>query len=166
MTFAGIPAGAAIFVDANTLIYHFTNDAQYGVACTDLLKRIELQQLDGFTSAHVLGDVAHRLMTLEANKLPGWSYRGIVTRLRKHHAEIPKLSVFRRAIASIPQMRIQVLPITFALVQSATILSQHHELLTGDALVVAVMHDRGLSNVASIDDDFDRVPGIKRYGPI
>jgi predicted nucleic acid-binding protein len=165
MTFASIPAGAAVFLDANTLIYHFTNDAQYGAACTQLIKRIELQQLQGFASAHVLGDVAHRLMTLEAVRLPGWTYRGIVTRLRKRHTEIPKLSVFRQAIASIPQLRIQVLPITFSLVESATVLSQRHELLTGDALVVAVMQDHGLSNVASIDDDFDRVPGITRYGP-
>src|SRR5262249_49177483 len=99
MTFASIPAGATIFLDANTLIYHFTNDVQYGTACTQLIKRIELQQLKGFTSAHVLGDVAHRLMTLEALRLPGWTYRGIVTRLRKRHAEIAKLSVFRQAIA-------------------------------------------------------------------
>ena len=30
MTFASIPAGAAVFVDANTFIYHFTNDPKYG----------------------------------------------------------------------------------------------------------------------------------------
>ena len=42
MTFASIPAGAAVFVDANTFIYHFTNDPKYGVACTQLLKRVEL----------------------------------------------------------------------------------------------------------------------------
>ncbi len=66
MTFASIPPGTALFLDANTLIYHFTNDAKYGAACTQLLKRVEFQQLPGFTSAHVLGDVTHRLMTLEA----------------------------------------------------------------------------------------------------
>ena len=34
MTFANIPAGTAIFLDANTLIYHFTNEPQFGSACT------------------------------------------------------------------------------------------------------------------------------------
>lgn len=30
MTFGGIPAAATIFLDANILIYHFTNDPKYG----------------------------------------------------------------------------------------------------------------------------------------
>jgi len=71
MTFASIPAGAAVFVDANTFIYHFTNDPKYGVACTQLLKRVKLQQVRGFTTAHVMADLAHRLMTLEAISLKG-----------------------------------------------------------------------------------------------
>ena len=41
MTFAAIPAGAAVFLDANILIYHFTNHPCYGAACTELLERIE-----------------------------------------------------------------------------------------------------------------------------
>ncbi len=48
MTFAQIPGGTALFVDANTLVYHFTGDPKYGPACTQLVKRIELQQLRGF----------------------------------------------------------------------------------------------------------------------
>jgi predicted nucleic acid-binding protein len=165
MTFASIPPGTAIFLDANTLIYHFTNDAKYGVACTQLLKRVELNQLQGFTSAHVLGDVAHRLMTLEAISLLGWPPAGVAARLRKHHAEIPKLGVYRQAIASAPLLGIQVLPITHLLVEAATLLSHQFELLTGDALVVAVMRQQGLTDLASADDDFDRVPGLTRYAP-
>jgi predicted nucleic acid-binding protein len=38
-------------------------------------------------------------------------------------------------------------------------------LLSNDALIVAVMRAQGLTNVASHDADFDRVPGITRYGP-
>ena len=66
MTFLSIPPGVAVFLDANTLIYHFANDVQYGAACTQFLKRVELRQLLGFTSAHVLGDVAHRADALRS----------------------------------------------------------------------------------------------------
>ena len=72
---------AWIFVDANTLIYHFGNDPKYGPACTQLIKRVELQQIRGFTSAHVVSDVAHRLMTLEAMSRMGWPLVGISARL-------------------------------------------------------------------------------------
>lgn len=93
MTFANIPAGAGVFLDANTLIYHFANDALYGAACTDLVQRVELRQVLGYTSAHALADVAHRLMTLEAINTFGWPPQGIAARLRKHYPEITKLSV-------------------------------------------------------------------------
>jgi predicted nucleic acid-binding protein len=66
MTFAEIPAAAAVFLDANTLVYHFTNHPTFGPACTQLLKQIEHQHLTGFISTHVLSEIAHRLMTLEA----------------------------------------------------------------------------------------------------
>jgi predicted nucleic acid-binding protein len=38
-------------------------------------------------------------------------------------------------------------------------------LLTGDALIVAAMQQHGVIHLASADTDFDRVPGITRYGP-
>jgi predicted nucleic acid-binding protein len=123
MTFAQLPPGLAVFLDANSLIYHFTNDPTYGVACTQLIKRVEQRQLQGFTSAHVLSDVAHRLMTLEAIDLLGWPAAGVAARLRRHHVEIPKLMVYRQAIARIPLLGIQVLPITQSLVEAATRLS-------------------------------------------
>ncbi len=166
MTFANIPSGIAIFLDANTLIYHFSNEPKYGAACTQLIKRIELCDLSGFTSAHALADVAHRLMTLEAMKLKGWPQTGIAARLRQHHVVIPTLSVYRQAIAGIPLLGIQVLPLTHPEVETATQLSQQYELLTGDALVVAIMRQYGLSNLASADGDFDRVPWLTRYAPV
>jgi predicted nucleic acid-binding protein len=127
---------------------------------------VEQQQLSGFTSAPVLADVAHRLMTLEAIDLLSWPPSGIAARLRKHHVEIPKLMIYRQAIAHIPLLNIQVLSIAQPLVEAATRLSHQYELLTGDALIVAVMHANGLTNLASNDADFDRVPSLTRYAPL
>ena len=50
MTFDALPAGAAVFLDANTPIYHFTSHPRYGAPCTALLERIERQEVQGFTS--------------------------------------------------------------------------------------------------------------------
>ena len=86
-------------------------------------------------------------------------------RLRKHSAEIPRLHQYQQALATVPQLGIQVLPLSESLVLSAANLSQQHELLTGDALIVAVMWQHGLSHLASQDADFDRVPGLIRYAP-
>jgi predicted nucleic acid-binding protein len=104
-------------------------------------------------------------MTLEAMNRNVWPQPGLAARLRKHHSEIPQLNANRLAIARIPLLGIQVLPITYSAVEAATVLSHQHELLTGDALVVAVMRQHGLASLASEDADFDRVPGLTRYAP-
>jgi predicted nucleic acid-binding protein len=68
MTFADLVAGDAVFVDANILTYYFQPHPTWGPPCTDLLRRIENQELVGFTSTHALSEVSHRLMALRNNK--------------------------------------------------------------------------------------------------
>lgn len=165
MSVDAILGGTEIFLDANTLIYHFTNHAKYGPACTRLLERIEHHDLRGYVSSHVLADVAHRLMTIEAMNRLNWPVTRLAARLKKHHAEIPNLSLYRQALVKLGQLGVQVLPVTETLVLTAARLSQQFELLTGDALIVAVMQAHGLTNLATEDADFDRVPGITRYAP-
>src|ERR1044071_5395497 len=98
MTFDVIPAATELFLDANTLIYHFTNHTKYGPACTRLLERIEHQELRGYASSHVLADVAHRLMTIEAMNRLNWPMTRLAARLKKQHAEIPNLTQYRQAL--------------------------------------------------------------------
>jgi predicted nucleic acid-binding protein len=166
MTFAQIPAGAQVFLDANTLIYHFANHPTFGTVCTQLVKRIEQRQLPGFISTNVLSEIAHRLMTLEAIDRFGWPPAGIASRLRKHHSEISKLNVHVQAVARIPLLGIQVYAVNPSLIEAATLVSQRYELLMGDSLIVAVMQAHGVTNIASNDADFDRVSGMTRYSPV
>jgi predicted nucleic acid-binding protein len=163
MTFNDIPAGATVFLDANTLIYHFPNHPRYGAVCTSLVERIEQKEIQGFTSTDCLADLAHRLMTIEAMGHFNWPATGLAARLRKHHAEIPRLSLYKQATARVTQLGINVLPITEPLVVAATDFSSQYGLLTGDALIIAVMRHHGLTQLASLDDDFDRVPGVTRF---
>jgi predicted nucleic acid-binding protein len=165
MTFDDLQTGDTAFVDANTFIYHFTNHAKYGAACTRLLERIELKEHIGFTASNCLADVAHRLMTIEAMGRMGWPLTGLAARLKRHHAEIPKLSLYQQATAKVGQLGIQILAISEHLVLTATGFSQQFELLTDDAIIVAVMRHHGLTKLASEDADFDGVPGLTHYGP-
>jgi hypothetical protein len=49
MTFASIPAGSSVFLDANPLVYHFSSHPVFQVPCEQLLQRIARQDLLGFT---------------------------------------------------------------------------------------------------------------------
>jgi predicted nucleic acid-binding protein len=165
MTFADVPAGVSLFVDANTLVYHFAAEAKFGPACRGLLDRIRHRDIQGFASTHVLGDLAHRMMTIEAMQAFGWPAAGIARRLRRQPAEIQSLALFRQAVEGVLQFGVQVVSVTPEHVLAAAAISQQHGLLSGDALVVAVMREHGLVHLASNDADFDRVPGLTRYAP-
>jgi predicted nucleic acid-binding protein len=165
MNFASLAAGDALFVDANTLTYHFEPHAKWGPPCTQLLQGIENQQFVGYTSSQVIGEVSHRLMTIEAHKHLGWPIAGIGNRLRSNPTEVRKLGLFRTAVEKLLQRKLQFLMATPALLAAGVALSQHLGLLTNDALIVAVMQAQGLSKIASNDTDFHRVPGLTRYAP-
>lgn len=165
MTFADLPAGASIFLDANPLVYHFAPDPKFGAASSQLLARIVNQEIQAFTSTHVLSEVAHQLMLLEAANLFGWSSK-ISSRLKQQPTQIQKLTNFRKSIETVLQISIQVLTIPPAWLSTAASLSQLYSLFSNDALIVTIMQAHGLTSLASNDKDFDRVPGITRYAPV
>ena len=166
MTFADLVVGDSVFVDSNTLIYHCTIDPTFGPACTDLLDRIGRGEIGGFTSIHVLLEVCHRLMALEAARALGKPQGSMAKFLKSHLDEIQRLTAFRQAIDDLCLGQLHLLSISPAMVQSIAAVCQQIGLLTNDAAVVAVMQANGLTRVASNDADFDRVPGITRYAPL
>jgi len=166
MIFSDLAAGDTLFLDANVLVYHFALDPLYGAACSQLLQRIENQDIHGFISTHVLTETAHRIMTIEAIATFGWPVAGIAQRLRQHPAHVQQLAGARQAVERVLQSRIEVLVVQPMLIAAASALSQQTGLLTNDALIAAVMQGNGLTRLASHDADFDRVPGLTRYGPV
>jgi predicted nucleic acid-binding protein len=166
MILADLAAGDSVFVDANIFVFHFGPDPAYGPPCGQLVQQIQNQRLRGFTSTHVLAEVSHRLMVLEASTLAGWVAGKVKRRLKQQPGAVKQLTQFRSAIETILRSQIHVFTIGPALFADAVVLSQQHGLMTNDALILAVMQTNGLSKIASEDADFDRVPGIIRYAPI
>src|SRR5260370_6143919 len=107
MIFPDIPAGGSVFLDANCFIYHFIAHPGLGAGCTKLLERIEIKEIQGFTSSHVLSEMAHRLMTVEAQQVFGWPAAGMANRLRRHPTEVQQLSRYRQAIDELQAIGIQ-----------------------------------------------------------
>ena len=166
MNFAAIRTGESVFVDANVFVYNFGPDPSFGPPSRGLLERFEAGDVKGCTSTHVLHDVAHRLMTLEACQTFGWPYSGIGQRLRRHPPDIQKLYRFRQALDEILAIGVQVFPVSADQVLLAGDLSRANGLLSGDALVLAVMRSHGVTNLASSDTDFDQILEITRYSPL
>ncbi|MEX2141595.1 MAG: type II toxin-antitoxin system VapC family toxin [Pirellulales bacterium] len=164
MIFTDLVDGETVFLDANILVYHFAPHPVFGQSSNALVRRIENQAIAGYTSTAVLSEVAHHLMTFEASSVFGWTSK-VVQRLRQDPAAVQQLTAFHQAIAKVPQLGIHVLTIAESLIESAALVSRQTGLLSNDALIVAVMRENGLTNLASNDADFDRVAGLVRYWP-
>src|SRR5438128_7369040 len=106
MIFADLQPGDTVFLDANTFIYYSAPDPVLGPPCSHLLQRIENQELVGYTSLHLLPEVAHKMMTTEANARLGWPFAGMANRLRRHPAEVQKLTAHRLTIDRIAHSRL------------------------------------------------------------
>jgi predicted nucleic acid-binding protein len=164
MTFEDLQPGESIFLDANTFVYHFAPFPALGLLCSKLFKRIGDGKVLAFTSTHMLSEIAHRLMVIEASQRFGWKSK-VVDHLKRQPAELQKLTTFREAIEKVPQIGVQIITIPVDLVAVAASLSVQYGILSNDALAVAIMQTHGLTNIASNDADFDRVPWIKRFAP-
>jgi predicted nucleic acid-binding protein len=166
MTFDQIPINKALFIDANIFVYYFVPDPILGPPCRQLMERItKYQEFPAYTSTHVLSELSHQLMVLEAAQLLGRAVTGMTQYLRRHPSEVQKLTRFRHAIDEVPRLGIEVLPVERHISPLSASLAQLHGLLTNDAVILANMQDEGISHIASHDTDFDRVPGITRYAP-
>jgi predicted nucleic acid-binding protein len=166
VTLDAISSGTAVFIDANCLVYFVTADPRYGPSCKRLLERIDNRDIQGFTSAHILSELAHRAMTLEAVTRFSRPAAGMANWLRRHPNEVQQLSRHRQAIDEVQNCKVLILPVHGPEVSRAADFSSQFGLLSSDALVVAVMHQHGLTALASHDADFDRVPGLTRYAPV
>ena len=164
--FANLSTGDSVFLDANIFVYDFGPDPVFGPPSKALLKRSETGDLAGCISAAVFNDVAYRLMTLAACQLFGWPYPEIGGMSRRHSSEIHRLVKSRQALDEIMRIGIHVLPVDAQQVLLAGDLSRRDGLLSGDALIIAMMQSNGLTKLASNDADFDRVPGITRFDPV
>jgi predicted nucleic acid-binding protein len=149
-----------VFIDANIFIYHLTGRSQ---ACRVLLERCEVGEVRGITGVHVLLEVLHRLMMLEAVQR-GLVSPGNVARKLKERPEVVKaLGEYARHVGPIPHMGISVLPVDSGLVWASREVRRQAGLLVYDSISVAMMDGHGIKAIATEDQDFLRVAGLQVY---
>ena len=157
-----LPDGARIFVDANILIYHFSGTS---LECQAFLQRCEFKQLEAFTGVHIVLEVAHRLMMLEALQ-KGLITGGQPARKLKEQPEIVKmLQAYNQSVQQIPRLHIHVRAITSEVVRASEAIRIHEGLMTNDSVSVALMCQLDLSAIATADADFNNVLGLHVYQP-
>jgi len=165
MTFDQIPPGSSIVVDANILVYYFSPDPSFGFACAKLVSRIRKSEVIAVTPSSALADALHRIMLFEIMLTNNFTPSGLVRRLKRRPELVKTANQLTRVLEEIEAIGVRILRVTRELLSVAAGRSQETGLLMGDATLVAVMQQENITNIASHDADFDRVPGIVRYSP-
>jgi predicted nucleic acid-binding protein len=156
------PSGARAYVDANIFILHFAGQSE---DCSRFLERIERGDVHGVTGPVTVLELAHRLMILEALEQGAPLRPNPAARLARQPDLVRRLSKYYFSAISLPRMGVEVLTLPADFLDGSQEFRQVHGLLVNDSLVPLQMRHAGVSILASADAAFDRVPGIRRFGP-
>lgn len=162
MTLDEVPSGQCLFLDANIFIYHFTGRSP---SCRRLFERSTAGEVQAICGVHIVHEVLHRLMVLEALQKRLVTPGNVVRKLKEKPEIIKGLVSYQRDAGRILALGVEVLPVDLNLILASRGVRQRFGLLTDDSLSVALMEQQGVSSIASLDGDFARIPGIKVYAP-
>ena len=159
---AGLPAGVLVLIDANIFVYAFRG---LSAECERFLERCVAQRVFGATTLEVVNDVCHRLMLAEAVD-EGVIGRPAAVALAGKRDAIKRLHRYWPLTLQIFEMNIAVLALEEPRVRRAHIVRASHGLLTTDSLLVAAAEEKRITNLVTLDSDFDQIAGLTIYKPM
>ena len=159
-----IPSGESIFIDTNIFLYSAFEHPVFGNICKDFLKRTQKREIAGFSSDFVLNEAFHKLMIAEvANNLEidGIKAVGIIKRKPELIKELKRVWVEMELINSF-----NIMILSSSTYPKFIDISKRYRLMAMDAAHVAIMFSNGIKNIATNDDDFERIEGFKLWKPL
>lgn len=165
MTFSGILPRTKLYIDANIFVYASNGTLGASRECRDLLDRCGRQEFEAFTGTHVLLEVAHRLMMIEAVD------KGLVTpgnvpgKLRRRPELASQLNEYSDAIRFILNTGIYILQVDADILEISANLRAQTGFLVNDSISLAMMRRESIDAIATNDRDFQRVNWLEVHLP-
>jgi predicted nucleic acid-binding protein len=156
-----LPTGAMALIDANIFIYAFR---ERSAQCEGLLACCRAQEVFGVTTLEVVNEVSHRLMLAEAVE-DGIIGRPLAALLAGKHNSISRLRRYWTMTTRIFEMNLVVLKLEEPRVRRGQQVRLSHGLLTTDSLLVAAAEENSITNLVTLDSDFDQIAGLMVYKP-
>jgi len=147
------------------MVYSFLQVEPFAKTCKDFFQRVANLEIEAFTGADVAGTVVHRVMVAEAITEFGLESREAVNYLKTHPEAVKQLRWYRAIPSDIAQARVHILDVTYRELHGSKKYRSDYGLLTADSIILAVMERYKLVHLATNDDDFERVSGIKVWMP-
>lgn len=129
-----------VFIDSNIPMYVAGAAHAHRDAAREFLRRVQTGEISGCTSTEVLQEILYRYSALRRLDL----------------------------VSEVYDLFVQVCPVVFEITLADTDLARDLLLTTDDisardAVHAAVMLNHGVESIATFDEGFDRVPGVRRF---
>lgn len=160
-----VPAGTTVFIDANILHYALVPTPPFSDLVYPFVDRLVAGEIVGAVSLQVLAETQHKIMMSLVAVQNGLGRSNLVAWAKHHPEKVRATTGLEEAVQLLHSMPIRVLPIQSESLLLAAIKSTLHGLLTNDSTTLALMELHGINDIATNDDDFDRVPGITVWKP-
>lgn len=160
--------GSSVFLDAVVMYHHFVTTGEgdeLNRGCTALLGRCETGDVVGHTCTVALAEAVHKVMITEACARFGWARAGAVARLRRAPERLAALTAHSQVLPTMAGLGVHCHDTVMADIELAAELSRQFGLLTNDAIIAATMQRLGIRRLATLDDDFARVPWVSAWMP-
>ncbi len=161
-----IPSGEQVLFDTNIFIYSALDHPRYGDSCTYLLHEVESGEIEGYIPTIVLNELLHRLMIAEAIK-SGFARntKDAIKIFKRDKSIIPSLDICWEELDRIFEMRFTILEEKSDTFKESVPISRRYSLLAKDAYIASFARSYGITNIATNDRDFKRVPWLKVCKP-
>lgn len=165
MTFSGILPRTKLYIDANIFVYASNGASGASRECRDLLERCGRQEFEAFTGTHILLEVAHRLMMIEAVDKGLVTPGNVPSKLRRRPQLASQLNDHSDAIRFILNTGIYILQVDADILELSANLRARTGFLVNDSISLAMMERYDIMAVVTNDRDFQRVAGLEVHLP-
>lgn len=160
-----VPSGLELFIDTNILLYAVSEHPRYGGWCQELLDRVKAGDIKGEISVIVLNELVHKLVIGEVAQKEGIRPFQAVRYIKEHPEVLEDLEAYEVVEEVEREYNLTVVEVTGDDLSLAWKFMKEYRLLSNDALHLAVMKKRGVTEMATSDPDFDGVEGIRVWKP-
>jgi predicted nucleic acid-binding protein len=164
-SFAEIPQGSVVCVDANVLAYHFIEINQLTAASTLLLERGLRKEIALVTTPQIVSDVIHRIMLYEARQQLAIPANQLATHLKQHPQVVQQLTQHLDIPSLLRRFQIDIRALTHVHLHAAKRFRRDYGLLANDSLLLGFMATERVQHLASNDRDFRRIPDVTLWIP-
>lgn len=156
-----VPNGSDLLIDTNVFVYGLSGSSPQ---CKECLRRCSIEQVTGITLYEVIHEATHKFMLAEGRSKNLFVRQG-ASYLSAHPEQVKRLTDYW-----VNTQRLLALNLVFLPMEEKIVIEAQKErfaagLMTNEAIIIAAMHEYGISNIATADAAFNAVAGISVFSP-